>query len=494
MKKIFCLAIVIVAFVYTNFAQNITMESYQKAREVFDKSLEAYGGLEDLRGIQNLSLKIEGFEFHRNQSRRPDIVEQTSRSYQVILDLKNNRYRIFIERGGIGRDATASYDVFDGKERISALMQSKTKRVRQVAANWREQYSALFLPQFVMLNASKRMANLRYLGKVNFNDRPHEIIVIQTAEGTQLSLYVDAETYLLSKEEELISDSLMGDAITETIFSNYRTAGKFKIPSEVITKIADTTTSRLNYLDVSFDKNLTEAEFKLEFDLISQPPTQNAPPIQKLGENIYTVTVSGYRVLFINFKDHIWVMEAPVGDAAAQEAISKIKETIPNKPIKYLALTHHHADHTAGVRTYIAEGSTLVTTKGNRSYFEQMAKSRFTISPDTLTRNPQPLKMEFVENGKRVFTDGVTTVELYDIGPSPHAEEMLIAYLPKEKILFEADMFDAPLDDRFVSTVHLVKWIEQKSLVVEQIVPVHGTITTLGDVLKSIAERQRTQK
>ncbi len=84
--------------------------------------------------------------------------------------------------------------------------------------------------------------------------------------------------------------------------------------------------------------------------------------------------------------------------------------------------------------------------------------------------------MEFVENDKKVFTDGVTTVELYDIGPSPHAEEILIAYLPKEKTLFEADLFDEPMDDRFVSTVHLAKWIDQKSLVVEQIVPVHGEL------------------
>jgi len=291
-----------------------------------------------------------------------------------------------------------------------------------------------------------------------------------------------------------VSDSLMGDAITATVFSSYRTAGKFKVPTKVITKIADTAASELNYLDVSFDKNLTDAEFKLEFDFSTQAPSQSTPPFQKLGENIYTVTVSGYRVLFINFKDYIWVMEAPVGDAASQEAISKIKETIPNKPIKYLAVTHHHADHTAGARTFIAEGSTLVTTKGNRSYFEQMAKSRFTISPDALTLNPQPLKIEFVENAKRIFTDGVTTVELYDIGPSPHAEEILIAYLPKEKILFEADAFDEPMDDRFVSTVHLAKWIDQKSLAVEQLVPVHGIITTMGDVLKSIAERPRTQK
>ena len=119
-----------------------------------------------------------------------------------------------------------------------------------------------------------------------------------------------------------------------------------------------------------------------------------------------------------------------------------------------------------------------------------MVKSQFTIAPDTLSLSPKPLKMEFIEDGKRAFTDGVTTVELYNIGAGPHAEEMLVAYLPKEKILYEADLFDEPTGLRSKTTAQLAKWIESQKLAVETILPVHGKVTTFEELKQDIAKRQ----
>ncbi|MGZ8540868.1 MAG: MBL fold metallo-hydrolase, partial [Chitinophagaceae bacterium] len=205
------------------------------------------------------------------------------------------------------------------------------------------------------------------------------------------------------------------------------------------------------------------------------------------------VAGGGYRVLFVNFRDYIWVMEAPAGEAS-REVIKKIKETLPGKPIKYIAVTHFHSDHSSGIRSYVVEGATVVTTKGNRNHFEELAKNSFTISPDALSMNPQLPKMEFVENKKRVFTDGITTIELYDIGPSPHADELLVAYLPKEKILVEADVFDFPFDGRTASNIHFGKWIEEKGLDVEKIIPVHGTITTMENFRAALTALEQRKK
>ncbi len=495
MKRL-CFAIILTFLCFQSiFAQNVTKQSYEKAREVLDKAVAAYGGLENLRGIQNFSLKAAGVEFHRNQSRRPEIAETTPRRYEVTIDLKNNRYRLFILRGAIGADSVPSYDVFDGKERIAANLLNKTKNVRPVQNNWRQQYTALFLPQFTALNALERAASLRYLGRADFNGSPHEVISFQSPDGARLSLYIDAETHLIAKQESLGHDALVGDAITETIFSAYRTFGKFKVPTEAAGKISDVLTYKIDYSDISFDRNLADGEFRLDFDL--KTPTPEAlteSPVNKLGDNIYTVNASGYRVLFAGFKDFIFVMEAPVGDAAAREAIARIKETIPGKPIKYLAVTHFHSDHSGGVRTFIAEGATLITTKGNRGYFEQMTKSRFTIAPDLLSANPQPLKIELLEDEKRIFTDGATTVEIHNTGANPHAEDMLIAYLPKEKILYGADIFDGLTDNRYPATLHLLKWLESKKLAVEKIIPVHGTPAALREIAAAVAEREKTRR
>jgi glyoxylase-like metal-dependent hydrolase (beta-lactamase superfamily II) len=497
MRKIDMAMMLILAFVLSVEpirGQSPTLQSYERAREVLDKSVAAYGGLENLRGIENFSLRADGVEFHRNQSRRPDLAESTPRRYEVTIDLKNNRYRLFAERYGIGTDSVPSYDVFDGKERISANLLTKTKAVRPVQNNWRQQYTALFLPQFLALNALDRPANLRYLGRADFQGRPHDVISFHSPDGTRISLYIDDATRLIAKQESLVHDALTGDALTETIFSAYRQLGKFKVPTEAAGKIAGVTTYKLNYSDISFDTNLPESVFRLEFDLNSPlPEAPSEAPVNRLGENIYTVTVAGYRVLFAGFKDYIFVMEAPVGEVAAREAIARIKETIPGKPIKYIAVTHFHADHAGSTRTFIAEGATLVTTLGNRGYFEQMMKSRFTLASDSLSVNPQPLRIEMLETEKRVFSDGTTTVAIYNTGANPHADDMLIAYLPKEKILYEADIFDSVSDNRYPATRHLLKWLEKTKLAVEKIIPVHGTPAAFSEVIAVVAEREKTR-
>ena len=167
-------------------------------------------------------------------------------------------------------------------------------------------------------------------------------------------------------------------------------------------------TEELRYEQVSFNTTLSDDKFKVPNGMkaVTFPPVQ---PLNKLSENVYSVNAGGYNVLFVAFKDYVFVMEAPGGDNVSRQAIEQIKKTFPDKPIRYVAVTHHHDDHAGGLRTYIAEGATLIAAPGEKSFFEKIAKSKFTIDPDTLTRNPQPLKIETIENGKRVLTDGTTT-------------------------------------------------------------------------------------
>lgn len=109
-----------------------------------------------------------------------------------------------------------------------------------------------------------------------------------------------------------------------------------------------------------------------------------------------------------------------------------------------------------------------------------------------MTRNPQPLKIETITGGKRVLTDGATTVEIHDIGSGPHADEMIVAYLPNEKILFQGDLLNNPSNgDAAIAndtTAHFAKWIETRKLAVEKIVPVHGTVQTINELREAIAK------
>ena len=165
-----------------------------------------------------------------------------------------------------------------------------------------------------------------------------------------------------------------------------------------------------------------------------------APPgsgvdLTKLGEDAYFATGGSHHSLFVVFKDHVVVVEAPLNEERSLAVLAKIAETAPGKPVRYVVPTHYHFDHSGGLRTYIANGTTIVTTPGNRAFLERLAKAPKTIRPDRLSREPRAPVIETF-TGKRVFDDGTRTLEVRDIGPNPHVTEAVIAYLPKEKAVF----------------------------------------------------------
>jgi glyoxylase-like metal-dependent hydrolase (beta-lactamase superfamily II) len=202
--------------------------------------------------------------------------------------------------------------------------------------------------------------------------------------------------------------------------------------------------------------------------------------------------------MFVAFNDYVLVLEAPeqiiYGNNSVQ-ALAKIKETVPGKPIRYLVLTHHHSDHAGGFREYVADGATIVTTAGNKSFLEKAAAIESSLLPNVSRQNK--LKIEIVENKKRVFQDDKHMIELYDIGPNPHAREILVAYLPKEKILFQADLLNPAANGSIPiaqdATLSFSERLEKLGLQIEKIYGVHGRPTTPAELRTSV-ERRRTSE
>jgi glyoxylase-like metal-dependent hydrolase (beta-lactamase superfamily II) len=303
----------------------------------------------------------------------------------------------------------------------------------------------------------------------------------------------------LSKFEALGTDSYFGDVINETIFPTYREQNGQLVPTGRVDRRGGDVTIDVKYLDVLFNASLKDDDFKKLPDGIkpATPAPTNAPSSTKYADNIYTVNVNpDYNSLVVGFKDYVFVMEAPGGDS--RQIIAEIKKLFPDKPIRYLAVTHHHDDHGGGIRTYVAEGVTVIGTPGEKTFFEKVMKSSFTINPDALALKPQPLKWESVEGRKRVLTDGTTTVELIDIGPSPHAEEMLVAYLPNEKLIFQADLLDRPTNNDPPTindiTVHFSNWLDKSKLDVLRVIAVHGPPSTRDELRQGVAEWKKSEK
>ena len=118
--------------------------------------------------------------------------------------------------------------------------------------------------------------------------------------------------------------------------------------------------------------------------------------------------------------------------------IAKAKETIPNKPIRYLINSHAHFDHSGGLRTYVDEGATIVTHQMNQAYYEQAWAAPHTINPDKLAQSKKPAMFQTFTD-KLVLTDGKRSIEVHQIAGGGHNDAFAMVYLPAEKILSEGN-------------------------------------------------------
>ena len=161
---------------------------------------------------------------------------------------------------------------------------------------------------------------------------------------------------------------------------------------------------------------------------------------EKLGEGLYRLTTGpgSYDSLIVEFRDYVMMLEAGQSEARGLAYIAETKKLIPNKPIRYVMNTHPHSDHTGGLPALVAEGATIITQKNNEAFFDKALNTPRTLLNDTLAKNPKKARIEAVTD-KKVYSDGTRTVEMYHIYPAPHSNGLMVAYIPKEKVLFQGD-------------------------------------------------------
>ena len=198
----------------------------------------------------------------------------------------------------------------------------------------------------------------------------------------------------------------------------------------------------------------------------------------------------------VEFADHLAVIEAPQNEARSLAVIKEIRKSVGKKPIRYIINTHHHFDHSGGLRTYVEEGATVITADSNKAFYEKVLSPAAprTLNPDSLALEKKKiptLKIEPVTD-KKVLMDKDRTLELHVIKDSPHADGLLMAYLPAEKILVEVDVYTPPAANAppatavSPATVNLVTNIERLKLDVDKILPLHGPgMVTKADLYKA---------
>jgi glyoxylase-like metal-dependent hydrolase (beta-lactamase superfamily II) len=208
---------------------------------------------------------------------------------------------------------------------------------------------------------------------------------------------------------------------------------------------------------------------------------------ERLGNGVWLMGGGSHNSVAVEFRDFIAVVEGPLDETRSNAVIAEIKRVIPNKPIRYLVNTHHHFDHLGGTRTYVAEGATVITHDRNRELYERVifAPQPRTLMPDRLslfpfaTTGPLPIKLETMTE-RHAISDGQRSLLLFHVQELNHNESMLVAYLPQDRILINADLYTppapgaAPPANVSQSAIALHNTVKRLKLDVTQHVPIHG--------------------
>jgi glyoxylase-like metal-dependent hydrolase (beta-lactamase superfamily II) len=230
--------------------------------------------------------------------------------------------------------------------------------------------------------------------------------------------------------------------------------------------------------------NLTVSNVQVNGGTVEPPATiaVGTPPqvtLQQAAPGVWFVAGGSHNSVAIEMADHVILVEAPLGDARTVAVIDAVRKQIPNKPLRTVIVTHVHFDHSGGARAAAAEGLTIAAAPQVVAYLQRVYRNPHTIAPDRLARVNRTITFQPVSEGS-MFSDATRTVEIFEQRDNTHAQGLNIVYLPKEKILIEADAFSArePITARAANpnpfTVNLWENIERAHLVPETVLPIHG--------------------
>jgi glyoxylase-like metal-dependent hydrolase (beta-lactamase superfamily II) len=481
------------------------------AQQVLEQALQILGGRAHLQAIASLTIKAKGSENRAAEIQGHRPAAPTRGAHEETLAIFPSAGKLALDHRTDRHDGSVRHRrwLFAGNDRTVAdfIIQGVFPR-RNVSTETERTRLARRVPHLLLLEAAQQLAGLTvHANAAVYAGRQHQVLGwTPTNEKTTFRLFFDARTHLLSKCEYTQDYPGLGDTVLEYTYTNWRAHPQLGwFPASQAIKIGGKTFRRVDNLEVTV--NASNAEEIFQSPELKRPPA--AEPfrvpesfnvaeaergrVMTVAPGVYVTLVGSFTVMFVEFKDFVLAVEAPAnvpntdylpadtqpGSTTLSESyIRKIKETVPNKPIRYLTVTHFHNDHAGGTRAFLAEGATIVTTPGDKRLYERMAAASYQAVPDRFSQARRPVRIETFAR-KRVITDGVRTVELLNTGVNPHTAESVVVYLPAEKILYQGDLFyfdlggAFPPKDRLIVMRPFARWLMKNQLAPEQLYQTH---------------------
>lgn len=458
-----------------------------------NSAADAVGGKDKILAVSSLTMEGEGTNPYLGQNLTPEgpLPVWKVTGFKETIDPEKGRMRLqqvrtaqfpyalkTTVRQNQGLDGVVAWDVDeDGNANRLTERAALDRRVELL----RHPLAILF----AAFDSTAKLSNYRQQGN-------RELFDVTTANGDTVTLAIDKTTKLPDSVISRTDQPNLGDVNIETSFSDYEVTGGLKLPRHLVTKIDKWVCS-----DIRISKNSLNAPADLAAPeaVRAELPAPANPPIsitvQLVAPGIWWLDGEGnYDSVVFEFSDHLTLFEVPLSESRAKAVIEKARSLAFGKPLTEVIVSHHHFDHSAGIRTAVAEGLTIITQRGNLAFFKDLIMRPHTIAPDELAMNiaAPPLTIKAVDD-ELVLKDDSMELDLYHVKNNSHADTLLMGWEPRDHILVQADLYDAGWL-RFPWADNLRENLELRKLKPETDVPVHGKIESYADVLKTMAGKK----
>ncbi|MGH9324987.1 MAG: MBL fold metallo-hydrolase [Vicinamibacteria bacterium] len=447
---------------------------------------EAMGGASKILSVETLVLEGDGEHFNLGQNRSPEaeLPKYTVADLERTIDFGNGRWRQESVRTAtfptgnpaptrqvLGVDGDVAYNVSPTGTATRASARTARDRAAEIYHH----------PIGILREALGTEANLQNARQENGSS----VVDFTGKSGGTYSLHVADDTKLPVKVTSRTAHPNLGDVIVETEFSDYVETDGLKLPS-VITSRVDGNTVAVLRVSATTVNGEVGADLAAPAEAASAPTdTPAAVEAAEVSKGIWYFTGQSHHSVLAEFQDHLVLIEVP-NETRTLAVIAKAKELRPDKPLTHAVVTHHHFDHSGGIRAAVSEGLTIIAHPGAAEFIENVVGRQHGIEPDALARNPKPLQLQTVE-GELVLKDDAMEIALYPIDGNPHGDTLLMAHFPREGFLVEADVYsppppNPPVPPAFPFAANLMENCEKRNLKVESLLPIHGRMVPLREL------------
>jgi glyoxylase-like metal-dependent hydrolase (beta-lactamase superfamily II) len=414
-----------------------------KAQELVARAARAMGGAGALDSLRSKTVEFNTAAFGLGQEETSlSPARATLTSGRIVADYAGTRQLTTQEvrpvNGGVNRQRRVTLPTMSLFENNGALSMDGAG----VSAG---------LPRNQSLQVERILRSAMQPGSAATVLRPRALRG-EMADGIRLplgpdtvSVWFDRITGLPVATETIADDGILGDRRTVTWYTKWQDAGGVKLPRQIDVEVNGRLQSHTVITSAAVNQPLDPALFVIPDSMVARAPAAAPAPAPGITVNLVNLAPGVWRAeggthfsLVVEQGAGLLVLEGPLSTARTNAVLDTLKSRFPGKPVTGVVMTHHHYDHSGGIRGYQARGIRVIAHPRNTGFARTIATARKTVAPDRLSRGA-PVPPIVTAADSTVLGSGDGRVVLYHV-PSVHVEGLLGAWIPSAGIVFTSDV------------------------------------------------------